>query len=249
MGRLCSTLSPLQIRHYKCLWGPTHNPLYGTKFCFFQVQGVHFVAMSAELVKNSSGKLASLEDPDSTNELGNSTKRKREEISEWRDGLDYKFNGGCSSYVVLRSRKPGTDAGDVELSDPSDSAYQVDKSSEDSVVSLGENEFDRMLREYEEHLSRVDQSPEIWDMHLSFDEFCCQQPIDEGEFGPAEDIYTIRRDCLDLAYLKKDMEREWRMRTNRFKEVQRRRKLRGEETEPEDEDENRAREGCSSGKA
>ena len=147
--------------------------MYDPKFVLLQVYGVRFLTMSAEPLNNFLEKQASLEDPDSNDKIGNSTKRKREEINEWRDGIDYKFNGGFSSSVMLRSRRPGSDVGDVELSDPSDSAYLEGKSSWDSVVSPGENEFDRTLREYEEHLARVDQSPEIWDLRLSFDEFCC----------------------------------------------------------------------------
>ncbi|KAG0595018.1 hypothetical protein M758_UG131500 [Ceratodon purpureus] len=86
------------------------------------------------------------------------------------------------------------------------------------------------------HLTSVEPEAEktkirraIWDTHLTFDEFCMQEKIDEDEFGPDEDIYSIRRDCFDLELPSKYMEKEWRMRANRYKEVQRLKQRKKEE--------------------
>ena len=110
---------------------------------------------------------------------------------ETREGIDYRFNAEIAR-TFCRGRKSywaGT-----STSHRLDSSYYSEegKSSEDSVVSPGETDFDKTLREYKEHLKRVDDSREMWDMHLTFDEFLCQQPIDEHEFGPDEDIWSIR---------------------------------------------------------
>ena len=137
--------------------------------------------------------------------------------------------GGMSSAFIMKRKREFTSTTEGYEEEHSNTGEKEEKTSEDSVVSPGESDFDRLLREHEEHLQRVDNSPELWDMHLTFDEFCMQEEIDEDEFGPDEDIYSIRRDCLDLGLPKKYMEREWRMRANRFKEVQRLKRRKQEE--------------------
>ncbi|KAG0594441.1 hypothetical protein M758_UG077600 [Ceratodon purpureus] len=52
-----------------------------------------------------------------------------------------------------------------------------------------------------------------------------REKIDEEEFGPDDDLHTIRRACLDLPYHDREIEKEWKYRSNQFKEVQCRKRM------------------------
>ena len=94
------------------------------------------------------------------------------------------------------------------------------------VVAEEEGSFwDRQRSEYEEHLRRCDDSPEIWDMKMTWDEWLMREKIDDAEFGSDEDIHSIRRACMDLPYHDREIEKEWKYHSNRFKEVRRRKQL------------------------
>ena len=156
-------------------------------------------------------------------------KEGKKDIAEGREVLVNPFGGGMRRSLCLKRKREVTIETEEPVGEQSDTHEKEDKTSEDSVVSPGETDFERTLREYDEHCQRADLSPEVWDMKMTFDEFCCQEKIDEEEFGPDENLHTIRRECLDLGLPMKYTDREFRMRANRFKEVQRRKRRKEEE--------------------
>lgn len=108
------------------------------------------------------------------------------------------------------------DENQMKASQSSDGAGEVDKKTASKgpqppeEVSLEDRlaAWDRKKEEYEEHLRMCEDSPEIWDMQMTWEEWLSREKVDEDEFGPDEDIYSIRRACLDLPYHDREIERE-----------------------------------------
>ncbi|KAG0596379.1 hypothetical protein M758_UG248400 [Ceratodon purpureus] len=165
--------------------------------------------MSKSPKDNSKKKMNSAEVMEYKNTAGTSKRAKRGLSPKHKGEIYHGCVGESSRRMQQQRHMSELESRSLETcKESSNPVEEEDKSSKDSVVSPGENDFDKTLREYDLHLQAVDRSPEMWNMHLSFDEFLCQQPIDEEEFGPEEDIWSIRHDCLDLPYPKKEIERE-----------------------------------------
>ena len=79
--------------------------------------------------------------------------------------------------------------------------------------------YNELRQKYAEHCAEVDVDSEFGELKLSWDEFCCQRPISEEEFGPEDNIDTVFSDNLHSKWANKLQEREWRLKVHRFNEV------------------------------
>ena len=99
-----------------------------------------------------------------------------------------------------------------------------------------ESWYHAMQRKYREHVQEYDNDPDPDYFKLTWEEFFCQQKIDEDEFGPDNTPVSIMRDSLDLPWHEKECRKEWRLRAHRFHEVQKFKKLREARSESKSDD-------------
>ena len=94
-------------------------------------------------------------------------------------------------------------------------------------------------RQYEEYCAMADADPSFHGYKLEYAEFRCQRSIREDEFGPNDSLDSIWGDAMDSPWPKNIQMREWRLRANRFLEVNRLKRNRlKEHPESPDEGEN-----------
>lgn len=84
-------------------------------------------------------------------------------------------------------------------------------------------------RQYEEYCAIADADPSFLGYKLDYAEFRCQRTIREDEFGPNDNLDSIWGDAMDSPWPKNIQMREWRLRVNRFLEVNRLKRKRLEE--------------------
>ena len=80
-------------------------------------------------------------------------------------------------------------------------------------------------REYEAHLRSVVEETEIPYSRLSWDEFLCQKPTDDSEFGPNDNLDSIYAECMSLPMNWKKCMLEYRLKSNRYLEVKAKKKI------------------------
>ena len=90
-----------------------------------------------------------------------------------------------------------------------------------------------IYKKYEEYCAIADADPSFQGYKLDYEEFQGQRMITEEEFGPEDTLDSIWEEAMDLPWPKKIQMREWRLRANRFLEVNRRKRERDtSETHP-----------------
>ena len=115
---------------------------------------------------------------------------------------------------------------DIAASESNDVFTPVDIPSCSSAVRDINNEdgggqdddFRSKMTRYQAHLRMVLESRDIPYLQLTWDEFLLQQPVDDSEFGPNENLDTIYIDCMNLPCHWRDRYSEYRRRSNRYLE-------------------------------
>ena len=74
------------------------------------------------------------------------------------------------------------------------------------------------------HCEDVDANPDSDMIKLTWEEFQCQTEAKENDFGPCEDLETIWDEHCDMPYPVEDSIKMWRLKHNRYVEVQRKKK-------------------------
>ena len=80
-------------------------------------------------------------------------------------------------------------------------------------------------KKYLKHCEEVDANPELGLYKLTSEEFMCQTEAHESEFGPSENLETIRDECFDQAWPWEDRMKMYKLTHNRYIEVQRMKKM------------------------
>ena len=97
------------------------------------------------------------------------------------------------------------------------------------TMAGGKTEIDsEVARKYAEHCADVHNDPDTDLIKLTMEEFLCQSELNEDEFGPSEDLRSIFINSLNSSYSNEEQRKLWKLRHNRFVEVQRRKQQRDE---------------------
>ena len=137
----------------------------------------------------------------------------------------------CSATSLKRKREGMDTQGSKELF-VSDIHGSYSREPEGSNSASNYSDVQDKQKEYQDHLRTVEETREIPYSKLSFDEFLCQKPTDDAEFGPDESLDSIYDECMNRPYNWKTNMLEYRLRSNRYLEVKAKKKIKFSELMP-----------------